>query len=380
MKKSKFITLTILVVCSLLLSVSLFGCKKSDTPESKTTTSSKIDAPVSSDTETTETSAPAPVAGSPEDYFEWDGNTITGLTEKGKSATEITIPKKAEAVGSYAFSADSIGSIKSITFEEGSQLKTIGERAFWICRAITDLTIPKSVEVIGDGAFGSCKKLTNLTFEEGSQLKTIEDSAFFQCTALSGNIVIPKSVESIGEVAFKECPIESITFEAGSQLKLIGASAFHSCLGLTEIFIPKNVETIEYSAFDGCVNVKSLTFEEGSQLKTIDDSAFYGINSTINEMGNVSLSYLDTEQTTIILPEGLTYLDERAIVSGNVKAVYLPASLTEITPYGIYIGNPPNHMATVYVKEGSWADLHFDEFIFPEGGIYPEPGIIKAYY
>ena len=112
----------ILVICSLLLSVSLFGCKKSDTPDSKTPRSSTTDATTTSETSlatvtsAAETSATAPGTASPEDYFAWSGNTIVVLTEKGKSATEIIIPKNAEKIEVGAFSGSSI---KILAFEEG---------------------------------------------------------------------------------------------------------------------------------------------------------------------------------------------------------------------------------------------------------------------
>lgn len=39
------------------------------------------------------------------------------------------------------------------------------------------------------------------------------------------------------------------------KVKSTGARAFEDCLSLTEIYIPKNVLSIEYGAFIGCDNL-----------------------------------------------------------------------------------------------------------------------------
>ena len=72
--------------------------------------------------------------------------------------------------------------------------------------------IPASVEIIEDGAFQDCTALTTVTFEEGSQLKTIGYSAFSRSGLQS--IEIPASVKTIGRAAFKRCTaLTTVTFE-----------------------------------------------------------------------------------------------------------------------------------------------------------------------
>ncbi|MBQ1968455.1 MAG: leucine-rich repeat domain-containing protein, partial [Flavobacteriales bacterium] len=62
---------------------------------------------------------------------------------------------------------------------------------------------PASVTVIEDYAFDECEKLENVTFEAGSQLKTIDEGAFRYTDIAS--IEIPASVTEIGGEAFKYC-------------------------------------------------------------------------------------------------------------------------------------------------------------------------------
>ena len=203
--------------------------------------------------------------------------------EQCASLISIDIPANVETIGTAVFWGCS--SLTTVTFEKGSQLKTIGGGssyygAFSYCTALTSIEIPASVETIGASAFKGCSSLATVTFENGSQLKTIGGGssyygAFSDCTALT-SIEIPASVETIEASAFKGCSsLATVTFENGSQLKTIGGGssyygAFSDCTALTSIEIPASVETIEASAFKGCSSLATVTFENGSQLKTIE--------------------------------------------------------------------------------------------------------------
>ncbi len=213
----------------------------------------------------------------------------------------VVIPASVETIEAAAFMGCS--SLATVTFEKGSQLKTIGGGyssyypnyygAFADCTALTSIEIPASVETIEAAAFMRCSKLATVTFEKGSQLKTIGGDyssyyygVFSDCTALK-SIEIPASVETIEAAAFMGCSsLATVTFEKGSQLKTIGGGyysssysyyygAFLDCTALTSIEIPASVETIEATAFKGCSSLATVTFEKGSQLKTIGGGYYY---------------------------------------------------------------------------------------------------------
>lgn len=104
-------------------------------------------------------------------------------------------------------------------------VKMIGDRAFFLCRSLTNINIPNSVTTIGDKAFACCESLTNINIP--NSVTTIGDSAFWNCDLT--NINIPNSVTTI---------------EMG---------AFDGCKFLTNINIPNSVTTIEDGAFYGCI-------------------------------------------------------------------------------------------------------------------------------
>ena len=167
---------------------------------------------------------------------------------------------------------------------------TIGNSAFEQCASLISIDIPANVETIGTAVFGGCSSLATVTFENGSQLKTIGGGssyygAFSYCTALT-SIEIPASVETIEAAAFYGCSsLATVTFENGSQLKTIGGggSSYYGAFGQL-----KNLMTVDMSA---CTQVKTIgesAFDGDSELRlfkigtetppTCGRDAFSGIN------------------------------------------------------------------------------------------------------
>lgn len=185
----------------------------------------------------------------------------------------ITIPASVDTIKANTFK--NCPSLSSVSFENGSQLKVIGESAFEYS-SIPDITIPANVELIDWAAFRFCSSLTSLAFEKDSKLRMIGTQAFGYSALTS--VTIPASVDTISSHGFGDIPsLTAVSFEDGSHLKLIGDTAFGTT-GISTIRIPASVETIDNCAFGNCESLSSIVFEEGSHLKNINGSAFWVTN------------------------------------------------------------------------------------------------------
>ena len=166
-----------------------------------------------------------------------------------RSLTNINIPNSVTTIGEQAFwGCDSLTNINI-----PNSVTMIGDSAFWGCKSFTNINIPNSVTTIGDSAFAFCDSLTSINIP--NSVTMIGDSAFWYCEFLT-NINIPNSVTTIGEQAFGFCD-SLVNINIPNSVTTIGKYAFASCKSLTNINIPNSVTTIEDRAFCGCENLPS---------------------------------------------------------------------------------------------------------------------------
>ena len=276
----------------------------------------------------------------------------------------VTIPDSVTTIGDHAFG--SCDALTTVTM--GNGVTTIGDYAFGSCDNLaykrydtayylgnesnpylclievtgTDISgcnIHKDTKVIGRGAFSSCQYLTSITLPDG--LRSIGDSAF-QKTGLTA-ITIPDSVTYIGGSVFYECTkLSEVTLPAG--LTEIGGYMFYGCSSLKSIAIPEGVTTIGFFAFYKS-GIKNIVIPEG--VTTIETYAFY--SSTLE---------------SVTLPASLTHVSTGAFTGYcNVKNVYI----TNLEAWcGIefedYQANPLWRGATLYLNGEAVTEL-----VIPDG-------------
>lgn len=97
--------------------------------------------------------------------------TITGLTSKGMTLSDITIPR---AIDGYTVAA-------------------IGDNAFQGCTNVANMLIPDTVTDIGDNAFNGCSNLSGVTMQ-GTIPPTLGTDAFAGCVLLA--VSVPQSAAS----------------------------------------------------------------------------------------------------------------------------------------------------------------------------------------
>ena len=124
-----------------------------------------------------------------------------------EAVKSIVIGKDITSIGRYGFYRN--GYAHTITFEEGSSLKTVGYGAFSKNWRLTGITFPASVEVLEDYAVYSCGALKYIDFEEGSKLHTIGFRAFSDDHGLD-TVFIPDTVTNIGNLVFEKASTDVV--------------------------------------------------------------------------------------------------------------------------------------------------------------------------
>lgn len=167
----------------------------------------------------------------------------------------------------------------------GKEVGVVEKSSFTECAALSKVYLGESVTRIGEKAFSKCYRLTEVTFAENSNLNTIENAAFELCRNLTG-IRFPKKLKTVGTGAFRQCAVlGQITF--GEKIETIGDSAFESC-GLVTVTVQGNPE-IGYGVFEGCANLERVLLQSQQTLILSDD--FFAVNDDFGIYVQESLLY-----------------------------------------------------------------------------------------
>ena len=165
--------------------------------------------------------------------------------------------------------------LQSVTFEQPSNITTIGSHAFNSCTKLESIVIPNSVTSMGTAAFKGCISLTDVRFQtnaDGSvNLETIPTQCFRYCPFTS--IEIPEGITTIGDEAF-QFNLYLKTMKLPNTLTTIGTHFLCDAKSITTLTIPASVTDIDGAAFHGCENLKTVyLLGPASTLKANDDSS-----------------------------------------------------------------------------------------------------------
>lgn len=202
---------------------------------------------------------------------------ITTVVSVQCGIVNMNIPTGVIEICSSAFTKAT--KMKKITLPD--TLKTIGVYAFQGAVSLEDISLPDSVTSIGHTSFNGTTHVKNIRLS--NSLTTIPEYSFCYCgNATDGikSLVIPKNVRTIEKSAFYTARItESIILNEG--LEYIKEYAFYSaCRSAYEITFPKTLKNIgkyafAYSGFENLlipVNITTLgdnCFEYSSELTTL---------------------------------------------------------------------------------------------------------------
>lgn len=262
------------------------------------------------------------------------GDSAFNPSSPRSNVSSVFIPATVRSIGDSAFSY--CNALTTVTFAEGSQLKSIGLAAFYGTEhaypRFKEIKIPDSVETIGNGAFYDCRDLERITLP--SALQTLSTVTFYDCTALS-EVTFPASLKTIESSAFSGCRNLS-EVELPASLKAIQSSVFHRCSALKTVSYDGSLEQWNHITADNDVlgySCPSLVMDDyTAQFIPVKDDLFA---EPIPKKTVTITKYTGTE-STVILPSTIsswpvTKIGEDALKDNTtITSVTIPASVTEI--------------------------------------------------
>ena len=235
-----------------------------------------------------------------------------------------------------------------------SSVTSIGDRAFYGCRSLSEIVIPSSVTSIGDRAFYGCRSLSEIVIP--SCVTSIGKGAFRGCYSLS-EIVIPSSVTSIGDWAFSFCDSLS-EIVIPSSVTSIGDSAFSGCRSLSEIVIPSSVTSIGDRAFSRCFSLKYISIpksviglngnpfaEWNGKLECLSPNFVYEDDVLFNKDKSRIISFRNQNIESYVIPSSVTSIGKGAFsYCDSLSEIVIPSSVTSIGDSAFYNCKFPDNL------------------------------------
>lgn len=311
-------------------------------------------------------------------------NTISSNAFNGcSSLKKIVIPNNVMYIGGLAFYL--CDNLNEVTFEDGSAELVFGTEydnrsscfsgpvnKIYLGRNAScrfspftnvpnafEVTIGKLVTELSGGIFASLKGISKLIIEANSEPLVFEEFYYsyqntfmpFRNTPIESiyldRYIVSKKHELSKQYpyAFRDVPSIS-ALEIGSNVDKLAKDLFFSNCNITTLNIPKNVKTIEESAFMGSSNLSSVVIEDGEdKLEFSDGNTFYDcplqnvyIGRNIGYPSNNSPFKNHKEGIeSIILGENVTEISNEEFYGlKKIASVALPKNLKKIGSMAFY--------------------------------------------
>ncbi|MCM1533167.1 MAG: leucine-rich repeat protein [Corallococcus sp.] len=255
--------------------------------------------------------------------FQLSGNSIVGITDYGKTYTEIIIDP----------------------IIEGVNIRQIGESAFANCKAMTKITIPDTITTIGASAFANCNKLIKIDFK--GEIADWCNISFGNSSAnplyyahnlyVNGELVTELEIPD-GVTEIKNC-------------------AFCGCTSITSVTIPDSVQSIGYYAFDNCGNLIAVYYT--GVIADWCNISFGGYGA--NPLYYAHNLYINNEIISgdIVMPNGVTTIPSYTFKNSAITSITIPNSVTSIDGYAF---DSCNNLTAVYYAGtvGDWCKININ--------------------
>ncbi len=325
----------------------------------------------------------------PNSVTEVGAGAFSSNTTLGKvkfSSGMMTIPT------SFAENSETATAFTEIVIPEG--ITSIGDNAFK-GNQFTNVEIPKTVKTIGNYAFAQLQdapKLEKIVLTEG--LESIGGYAFQYATV--NELKLPTTVTELDDNAFRDCGGEGkvkLYTTNKEQADKLGASGYHEVIynhlldsGWSEKdFVFDGTRIVGWSEMGNQTRLekKELVIpdtnpETKENITEIADNAFKIPDAEVEQLKDSVDS--PNGMTTIVLPETLVKIGEKAFEYNSITTIDFPKTLTVIGTSAFH-GNQlrqvvlPDSVTTV--SSGAFSQNNITEITFPKNLTKLEAGVFS---
>ena len=261
----------------------------------------------------------------------------------------IEIPKKVTNIGDYAFHGCTALSNIDYNAEDCANLPTEVFADAGIKGTGIHVKIGADVQKIPSNLFAVnpfnplfttvSPNITSVEFEDNSKCVKIGSGAFCDLTKLT-TLTLPDSIVSIEGGAFRDC-YNLTTITVGANVKDVASTAFECCYKLVEVYNKSNYLNLTMSSTDnGYIGryAKNIYKSEGGSKLYCDEN---GCIIYIDGQNKVLINYVGS-LSHVVLPDGVTEINDYAFYITAVKTISLPNTLNEIGSYSFYCSGLTN--------------------------------------
>lgn len=277
----------------------------------------------------------------------------------------VKLPNSLKVLNDFGISRNT--ELKKIDFGQG--LTTIGRCGLAQNTSLEEVILPQSVVSINEflhekyngnagdnmGLLDGCKSLKKVSF---GGVEKIPQRTCLNNEALE-EVYISKNVKSIEEYAFANCSsLKKVVFEEGTCCKEIGKSAFFNCKNLEKVIGATAIENIKINAFTGAYSLNEFTFSDTNV--SFAQNQFYNtkikqaaIGPNVKIIPKMMFGYGSIEEAYIA--SRVMEIKEAAFHSCPLKKIYYDGTISQwrnIVKASDWANNTPTD-CVVYFSDGT---------------------------
>ncbi len=182
-----------------------------------------------------------------------------------------------------------------------------------------------------------------------------KDRNFFCCVPSLLKVVMPLEVETIEESCFNKCVnLKEIDWGIGSSVskicgrlyvnQVIGLSnqgyygAFKDCISLESVTLPESLTDFQAGAFLNCSSLKTLVFPDGGRLRELKCAKAYKYTGLSSTVYVMGHLWGCTSLETIALPSNLREIGESAFYGTPFRVISIPETVKSVSTEYLFEG------------------------------------------